>query len=93
MSEQENILELIDDDTGESIRFQHLATLEHEGELYIALTEEETPEDGECGVFFMQVAQEADGTESYIQIDDEAVQQAVFEKFIALMNEDDNDAE
>lgn len=93
MNEQENILELIDDDTGESIRFQHLATLEHEGELYIALAEEETPEEGECGVFFMQVAQEEDGTESYIQIDDEAVQQAVFEKFIALMNEDDDDAE
>ena len=38
MEEQDNIIELIDDETGAPIRFQHLATIEHEGELYIALS-------------------------------------------------------
>lgn len=94
MNEQDNIIELIDDESGETIRFQHLATLDYEGELYIALTEEETPEEGECGVFFMQVTEEEDGRESYMQIEDEAVQQAVFEQFLHLMNdEDDSDDE
>lgn len=94
MNEQDNIIELIDDESGETIRFQHLATLDYERKLYIALTEEETPEEGECGVFFMQVTEEEDGRESYMQIEDEAVQQAVFEQFLHLMSdEDDSDDE
>jgi len=93
MEEQDNIIELIDDETGAPIRFQHLATIEHEGELYIALSEADAPEDGQCEVFIMQVAQEEDGTESYIQVEDEAVQQAVFDKFLQLVNEGSGDDE
>ena len=77
MEEQDNIIELIDD----------------EGELYIALSEADAPEDGQCEVFIMQVAQEEDGTESYIQVEDEAVQQAVFDKFLQLVNEGSGDDE
>ena len=83
----------VDDETGAPIRFQHLATIEHEGELYIALSEADAPEDGQCEVFIMQVAQEEDGTESYIQVEDEAVQQAVFDKFLQLVNEGSGDDE
>ena len=93
MEEQDNIIELIDDETGAPIRFQHLATIEHEGELYIALSEVDAPEDGQCEVFIMQVAQEEDGTESYIQVEDETVQQAVFDKFLQLVNEGSGDDE
>ena len=93
MEEQDNIIELIDDETGAPIRFQHLATIEYEGELYIALSEADAPEDGQCEVFIMQVAQEEDGTESYIQVEDEAVQQAVFDKFLQLVNEGSGDDE
>ena len=93
MEEQDNIIELIDDETGAPIRFQHLATIEHDGELYIALSEADAPEDGQCEVFIMQVAQEEDGTESYIQVEDEAVQQAVFDKFLQLVNEGSGDDE
>lgn len=93
MEEQDNIIELIDDETGEPVRFQHLATIEHEGELYIALSEADAPEDGQCAVFIMQVAQEEDGTESYIQVEDEAVQQVVFDKFLQLVNEGSGDGE
>ena len=93
MEEQDNIIELIDDETGEPVRFQHLATIEHEGELYIALAEADAPEDGQCEVFIMQVVQEEDGTESYIQVEDEAVQQAVFDKFLQLVNEGSGDDE
>ena len=85
MEEQDNIIELIDDETG--------APIEHEGELYIALSEADAPEDGQCEVFIMQVAQEEDGTESYIQVEDEAVQQAVFDKFLQLVNEGSGDDE
>lgn len=48
---------------------------------------------GQCEVFIMQVAQEEDGTESYIQVEDEAVQQAVFDKFLQLVNEGSSDDE
>ena len=47
MEEQDNIIELIDDETGAPIRSQHLATIEHEGELYIALSEADAPADGQ----------------------------------------------
>ena len=40
-----------------------------------------------------RVAQEEDGTESYIQVEDEAVQQAVFDKFLQLVNEGSGDDE
>ena len=93
MEEQDNIIELIDDETGAPIRFQHLATIEHEGELYIALSEADAPEDGQCEEIIMKVAQEEDGTESYIQVEDEAVQQAVFDKFLQLVNEGSGDEE
>ena len=32
MENNDNIIELIDDETGEAVPFEHLATIEHEGE-------------------------------------------------------------
>ena len=39
----------------------------------------------------MEVATEEDGSESYIQVDDEAVQEAVFNKFLQMMDEAEDD--
>ena len=89
--EENNIIELIDDATGESVSFEHLATIEHEGAYYIALTEvtEEEDEDGECEVIIMRIDQDEDGNDCYVQVEDEDEQQAVFDKFIALMEEEE----
>ncbi len=86
----ENIIELIDDETGETVAFQHLATVEYEGKLYIALADAED-EDEECEVFLLEIVTDEDGNESYEQIEDEATQEAVFQAFLQLMDEAEDD--
>ena len=87
----ENIIELIDDETGDTVQFELLAGIEYEGKQYIALTEAEEADEESCEVFIMEVAVEADGSESYIQVEDEAVQEAVFNKFLVMMDEAEDD--
>lgn len=94
MEEENNIIELIDEN-GEAVQFEHLATLEHEGEYYIALMlldEEHHVEDDEGEVVIMKIEEE-DGEECYVYVEDEAVQEAVFTKFLALMEEAAEDEE
>ena len=93
MDENENLVELVDDETGETVVFEHLATLEHEGEMYIALMLPEYVEndDDEGEVIIMKIDQDEDGNECYVSVEDEAVQEAVFEKLLVLMEEDDTD--
>ena len=93
MNENENIIELIDDETGDTVQFELLAGIEHEGKQYITLAEAEQSEEESCEVFIMEVATEADGSEAYIQVEDEAVQEAVFNKFLAMMDEEEEDDE
>lgn len=89
---EENIIELIDDATGESVSFEHLATIEHEGAYYIALTEvTEEDDEEECEVIIMKIDQDEDGNECYVQVEDEDEQQIVFDKFIALMEEEEEE--
>ena len=82
----ENIIELIDDETGDTVQFMHLATLMHEGKEYIAVTDA-TEEDEECGVFFMEIIVE-EGEDSYSPVEDEQLQDVLFNQFVALMEEE-----
>ncbi len=86
MDMNENIIELIDDETGDAVQFMHLATIEHEEALYIAVTEADAGEDEECGVFFMQIVEE-DGEDSYTPVEDEELQEVLFNKFLEMMDE------
>ena len=93
MSENENsnIIELVDDN-GETVQFEHLATLEHEGEYYIALMvldEDHHEEDDEGEVVIMKIAKDEDDTEYYEYVEDEDLQEVIFEKFLQLMEEQD----
>lgn len=87
----DNMIELVDDETGDTVRFTLLASIEYENEWYIAVSDEENQEEGEdCGVYILQVVNEADGSESYVQVEDEAVQQAVFDKFLQMLEEEND---
>ena len=85
----ENIIELIDDESGETVQFLHLATLMHEGKEYIAVTDA-AEDDEECGVFFMEISSE-DGEDSYSPVEDEKLQDVLFNQFVALMDEEDDE--
>nr|MBR4279666.1 Holliday junction resolvase RuvX [Clostridia bacterium] len=85
----ENIIELIDDESGETVQFLHLATLMHEGKEYIAVTDA-AEDDEECGVFFMEIITEGD-EDSYSPVEDEQLQDVLFQQFVALMDEEDDE--
>ena len=85
----ENIIELIDDESGETVQFLHLATLMHEGKEYIAVTDA-AEDDEECGVFFMEIITEGED-DSYSPVEDEKLQDVLFQQFVALMDEEDDE--
>ena len=91
-NQENNIIELVDEN-GETVQFEHLATLEHEGEYYIALMvldEEHHTEDDEGEVVIMKIAKDENGEECYEYVEDEDLQEVVFEKFLQLMQEQES---
>lgn len=87
--DEENVVELVDED-GQSVRFEHLMTLEYEGDLYVMLTAlEATPDTDEDEVFILRIEKDEQGEDCYVTVDDEDTLQAVFEKFVSLSEQDD----
>ncbi len=89
MEENENLVELVDDETGETVYFEHLATIEHEGGCYICLAPvDENGEENEDGeVVIMEIQEDDAGEDCYVSVEDEDTLQAVFEKLVALSEE------
>lgn len=88
IEQNDNIIEL-EDENGEPIAFEHLATLEKDGTFYLALTPAE-PEEGEeeGGVFFMSVEEDEEG-ECYVPVEDEDLEAVLFDDFMKLVNENE----
>jgi uncharacterized protein YrzB (UPF0473 family) len=83
--EEDDLIELVDEN-GETTVFEHLATLEYEGDTYLALcepTDEESDDDEDLEVFILKIEQDEDGNDVYTVPDDD-VADAVFEKLVAL---------
>lgn len=89
--EENNIVELIGED-GEPVRFEHLMTLEHKEDAFVLLTpvEPETP-DEEGSVVIMRIDKDDKGEDCYIVEEDEDVLEAVFDRFLSIMEEDEED--
>ena len=86
----EGIIELTDED-GVTSQFEYLTTIDHEGELYVVLMlmqEEENDEEGEVLILKIEKDEETD-EDIYVSVDDEAISQAVFEKFLARVEEEE----
>lgn len=97
--EFDNVIELIDEE-GNSTMFEHIATVEHEGETYIMVVEEEVMnkadenEDEELDAVVLKVEADENGLDSYVTIEDEELAAIVFEKCLnALQEELDSDEE
>lgn len=92
--DNDNIIELIDEE-GEAVQFEHLATIEHEGDYYIVLTElteeAEAEDDEECDVVIMKIEQDEDGNDVYVYEEDEALQETLFEKFLKMIEENQDE--
>ena len=89
----DGIVELTDEE-GNPVKFQHLATVEYEGEYYLALLPldaEENSDDESEEVLLLKIEHDETNDEDYYAtIEDDAVSDAVFAKFLELMQEEDD---
>ncbi len=92
--EDNGLLTLLDDD-GNEVVFEHLATVEYEGEYYLCLGEVTEDEDREDqAVVLMRIDEDEDGNEIYTTLEDEELGEAVFQKFMEELDaagEEDED--
>lgn len=89
--EQENIVALTDED-GNEVEFEHIMTLEHNKKSYVLLvpiTEMEDVEEDE--MIILEITTDADGNDVYAGIEDEAVMEAVFNKYLEIVENEDEE--
>ena len=85
---EDNLVELIDEN-GEKTVFEHLATLEYEGDSYLALCDPESEEE-DLEVFILKIEQNEDGEDIY-SVPDDDVADAVFAKLVEMTDDLDAD--
>ena len=89
----EGIVELTDED-GVTSQFEYLTTIEYENELYVVLMmlEDEEHDDEEGEVLILKIEKDPETDEDiYVTVEDEAVSQAVFNQFVAMMDEEEDE--
>ncbi|PYG85929.1 uncharacterized protein DUF1292 [Ruminiclostridium sufflavum DSM 19573] len=86
--ERDDIVVLIGED-GEEVEFEHLDTVELNGNEYVILLPLEEQEDDEVDeVVILKVDHNEDGEDAFITIDDEEELNEVFEEFKERMEEE-----
>lgn len=87
--DREQIIQL-QDEQGNDVDFEHLMTLEHNGSYYVVLEAMQDMEDCMQGEsIILKIMQDENGEDTYVTIEDEAELQAVLDKCIAAMEEED----
>lgn len=87
----EGIIELTDED-GVVSQFEYLTTIQYDGAEYVVLMliEDDAEDDEEGEVLILKIEKDPETDEDiYVSVDDEAVSQAVFEQFIAMMDNEE----
>ena len=93
MEENSNLVQL-QDENGNDVNFEHLMTVEHEGSYYVVLEAAQDTDDCKEGeAIILKIIQDEDsGEDIYATIEDEAEFNAVIEKCMAAMEEEDEAA-
>ena len=81
---EDRIIEFIDEN-GESTLFEHLATLEYNGESYLAVCDPEA-DDENLEVFILKIETDENGQDVYTVPDDD-VSDAVFQQLVDMTEE------
>ncbi len=87
-NEEDDLIELVDEN-GETTAFEHLATLEYEGESYLDLCDPESDEDN-LEVFILKIEQDENGEDVY-NVPDDDVADAVFAKLVEMTEDFDQE--
>lgn len=81
------------DDEGNEFEMEHLGTLEYNGSVYMSFVPADMDEEDEdFGLILLKVV-EKDGEELLADIDDENELNAVYEQFMDVLFEDEEDEE
>ena len=93
MQENENVVQL-QDENGKDVNFIHIMTVENEGNYYVVLEATEDTDDCKEGeaIILKIVRDEESDEDVYATIDDEDEFNAVYEKCMAAMEDDDEAA-
>ena len=91
---EDNNLVQLTDENGKEVNFEHVMTVEHDGNYYVALEATEDTDDCQEGeIIILKIVQDDDsGEDIYATIEDEAEFNAVFDKCMAAMEEEDEAA-
>ena len=91
----EGIIELTDED-GVTTQFEYLTTIEYQEDLYVVLMvlDDEETDDEEGEVLILKIEKDPEtGEDMYVSVDDDEVSQAVFDKFMESLDEEDGEEE
>ena len=89
--EMDNIVELVDED-GNTVQLELIGGFEYKGSHYIVVTDpEDDGDDEEVAVDILEVTQDENGEEIYATIEDEAFEEEVFQYFLSLDDEEDEE--
>ena len=89
MDERDDIVVLVDEN-GEELEFEHIDTIEMNGNEYVilvALDEEYDEDQDEEEIVILRVEHGEDGEDSFVTIEDDDELDAVFEEFQERMEE------
>lgn len=91
MEDNNNMVQL-QDENGNDINFEHLMTVEYEGSYYVVLEATEDTDDCKEGeAIILKIIREGD-EDVYATIEDEAEFNAVFDRVVEIMEEEDEAA-
>ena len=91
MEENNNLVQL-QDENGNDVNFEHLMTVEYEGSYYVVLEATEDTDDCKEGeAIILKIIRDGD-EDVYATIEDEAEFNAVFDRVVEIMEEEDEAA-
>jgi len=90
MSEERDDLVVLIVENGEETEFEHLDTIEYNGNEYVVLLPvEQTEEENDAEeVVILRIEQGEDGEDSFVTVEDDEELDAVFEEFKMRMEEE-----
>ena len=88
--EMDNIIELFDENDN-AVRFEHIMTVQYGGEDYVLHAPVDPTEDMEDDeVLVLKIASDENGEEIYVSVEDDSVVEKVFEKYLELVEAEDD---
>ena len=86
--EREHVVELLDEDN-QIVRFEHLMTLEHEGEDYVLLSPLDDLVEAEDGDVIIMRIENQDDQDVYVGIEDDELLETIFQKYLEIVENDE----